>query len=856
MSLAPKESGSNDFIDHKKRTNINTSSNNTTTTALVQQQQQEPVVPVPDKPLPSKTQRLLERTIQFMEGSGMENNNNNNNKEDDDDGICAHPQHLHSFQQVNFLLSLRQSCAGCHARLQSVVAVLGAVTSRQRQNNENQQVVRCLACGVYAHRRCAMNAQLAQTLWKEPCPVNQEKLQPIICAAESSNNQTHKQSQSQSDNEQDGVVVVAVKESDPQEPRTESQACKIDAPDCETSLPSSRIKMQQQPQEENEEDLMRNDSESTLEWTTEGPPEHWAAIDKPPNSHTSATTITPHSNLPSSSIADRSSSLLDQAVADDADEDDEGAVHIHNAPLHYASHPFASVSRALQENILAHFRNHDRRQRDNNHDNDDKNEAIDPELTEPLIPHEATEATNETIASSSVDSDQQQQQQQNNPVVQFVSGTVNAVRTTVSIPTSRLGAAAVAGGIAGGMAGLAIAGPAGAIAGWGSGAGALGVLLEGSVSVGVFVAGVATGSAAGKHIHEHLEERRVLEMGERGASRKVLLVRPNIKIDASWESICAQAAASAPQRNNNRLFASRDRQRRGDDDIVQQTEEEIPTNDKLFLLVSRILNDKDSLPGHVYRCLIDKFFERYHNRKELNDEGYTDSEASGRSCRDDTHAIIKFVTATLLEVRPGLDASPTITELTATAVESLVFGKVYDEVIQEIEEEVSEKDAALLQKIEQCQNDPKIHEIVSGDISEKALRALQRLPTAHTAVNKLEDCVEFLESISAHFASSAGSNESLCADSLLKMVCQHILMAKVDRLNAEITFLEEFARDEQLLRGREGYSLVTLQAALHFLNMCDNIETDIFGQDDDEANLPLTSSSDLDESVEIVPKNA
>ena len=84
------------------------------------------------------------------------------------------------------------------------------------------------------------------------------------------------------------------------------------------------------------------------------------------------------------------------------------------------------------------------------------------------------------------------------------------------------------------------------------------------------------------------------------------------------------------------------------------------------------------------------------------------------------------------------------------------------------------------------------------------------------------------------------------------MVCQHVLIARVDRLNAEITFLEEFARDEQLLRGREGYSLVTLQAALHFLNMCENIEKDIFGQDNEEENLPLTGSSDLDDSVEIL----
>ena len=66
------------------------------------------------------------------------------------------------------------------------------------------------------------------------------------------------------------------------------------------------------------------------------------------------------------------------------------------------------------------------------------------------------------------------------------------------------------------------------------------------------------------------------------------------------------------------------------------------------------------------------------------------------------------------------------------------------------------------------------------------------------------------------------------ADSLLKMVCQHILLAKVFAINAQIAFLEEFARDEQLLRGKEGYALVTMQASLHFLNASNNFKRDIF----------------------------
>lgn len=778
----------------------------------------------------SSTDLLLERTIAAMQGVDGDLSNSSS----DGGGICAHPLHLHSFQQVNFLLSMR-NCAGCHARIQTtVVNVFGG---RGGSGDSAKQVVRCLACGVYAHRKCAMNVQLAQTLWKpeQICCVNRDKIQEIMLTQqEQQKNPSSSSSSSRNNNNSNQQRHELYK----------NQQLASSSEDDETDrvlVSSPNINGNKEMTSDNEE-VVEFSEATTMEWTTDGPPEHWSKVSgKSPQPCMSGSPSTSCSSSPS--VVERPPS------ADDDEEDD--VVNVENdAPLHYASHPFASVSRALQENILAHFQYNNNSTNTNIQDTNKGYQLLNSQEEDNSKNDYAIKSGTKSLTSP------EEENKNHNPVIQFVGGAVNAVRTTVAIP-GRMGTAAVAGGIAGGVAGLAIAGPAGVLAGYqfGKTAGALGVLLEGSVSVGVFVASVATGSAAGKHIHEHLEERRVLEMGERGASRTVLLVRPNIKIDESWGKICAQAAAKAPRRQGTLSFlqsdASRERHRR-DNDIVQQTEDEIPTNDKVFLLVNRILNDKESLPGHVYRSLIATFFERIQNRKELQDEGYADSENSNRNCRDDTHAMIKFVTATLLEVKPGLDASPSITELTATAVEALVFGKVYDQVLEEIAEEVAEKDAALLEKCEQCEQDSNIHDIVSGNISEKALRALQRIPTAHSAADKLEDCVRFLESISEHFATSGGSQESLCADSLLKMVCQHVLMAKVSRLNAEITFLEEFARDEQLLRGREGYSLVTLQAALHFLNMCSNIESDIFGQDDEEENIPLTNSSDLDESVEII----
>jgi hypothetical protein len=173
-------------------------------------------------------------------------------------------------------------------------------------------------------------------------------------------------------------------------------------------------------------------------------------------------------------------------------------------------------------------------------------------------------------------------------------------------------------------------------------------------------------------------------------------------------------------------------------------------------------------------------------------------------------------------------------------VEGLVFGDVYDLIIEEIEAEYDAQDNDLLEKIAEFER----HQATSEDggtrykscVSEPALEALHHLPEAHSAVDKLRYCVLFLERISDFFSASRDASESssMGADFLLKMVCQHILVAKVFAINAQVAFLEEFARDEQLLRGKEGYALVTLQASLHFLNGSSDFENDIFGHQEED----------------------
>jgi hypothetical protein len=573
---------------------------------------------------------------------------------------------------------------------------------------------------------------------------------------------------------------------------------------------------------------------SSLEWTEHGPPAHWAT-------GRSLEEIFPKIKEPE----------------EDTPESSE------DAPLHFTSHPFASVSQALQENIIAHFRPVVERilSKEERSPSSDVEEAEPQSLNSPTSQDQGStdgESQQEQSISKSVDSETTSASQ--------MKGLLEEAnpKTGSTIARKRLGLVTVAGGIAGGVAGLVFAGPVGGVIGAkvGQTAGILGVILEGSLTIGVVGSGIAAGRYTGQQLQEKLEENRILALGSGdGTHRGFLLVRPSITTDPVWAEFNGEARQLHPKGLSFNLLpsgtqaAKRERYER-EVDIVKTDENEIPTADKVLLLVSRILNNKESLPGHVYRQLIEKLRQRAEDRGPLaviddaeeadkddapgNDSTINPSDLL-RARRQDAHAVIKYVTVTLLEVRPGFAVSPSITELTATAVEGLVFGEVYDLIIEEIEAECESRDNDLLEKIAEFERlqgatEDKARRYKSC-VSEPALEALHHLPEAHSAVDKLRYGVIFLEKISEFFSAAcrdgAKGSSSMGADSLLKMVCQHILVAKVFAINAQVAFLEEFARDEQLLRGKEGYALVTLQASLHFLNASNDFENDIFGQEDD-----------------------
>ena len=437
--------------------------------------------------------------------------------------------------------------------------------------------------------------------------------------------------------------------------------------------------------------------------------------------------------------------------------------------------------------------------------------------------------------------------------------------TTIHIPT-----ASAIGMVAGGAAGWVLAGPAGIIVGSQIGRTVLtvGAVVEGGIGIAMLAINLA--QAANFAL---TPSSRSSEKGERELKLNngvLVLVRPDIEVDPIW-GVYANEARSAWQRERREhssttaastpsgfalgsLFTSSTTTTASsneepnmrylkDSDIVKADANELPTKDKVFLLVNRILNDKTSLPGYQYRFLIMK-----HKRRTMfgeYDTRCTINTAAKRSCRQDAHGIIKHVTATLLEVRPGLASSSTMTELTASAVEALIFGELYNECFDEIIDQTRENGESLTAKVEylrrRCNNDGCSTVLRNDDqedattttatspppISLSAIAALQLLPKAHTPTDKLLYCVEFLELISAYYSSSSfnngNTNKCIDADSLLAMVCQHVVTANIPHLHAEVAFIDEFSRDEQLLSGKEGYALITLQASLHYLDSLEEL---------------------------------
>ena len=757
--------------------------------------------------------------------------------------LCTHPLHHHSFSQVGFLIAgSMRVCVACGQRLRSVLGYGG---------DTNNQVVRCMACYAYAHRSCALLSPDSprKSMWdNKHCKVNTPTAAQIINKTEQPKATDPPDARLNEEKKNSHNRVVEKSNDEMEEATKQPQQTEVESEDEAHGsflhvLPDSRLPapVPAKTISEDSDGFIVEDEvvseENGFVWTDEGPPRHWAAAD----------------------FSISNSAEDDKGETSDK-EDEPKTLEINN-------NTFRKVATALQENVLAHFHIPSAAGYLPLSDNETEVSSVDSRSELVVVEKgddskergssRETEDDNRSDTASSADVQCLLDEVKVNApptsaekVLKLAKDGIKVSKTSVKM-RRKLGIVTVAGGIVGGVAGLCVAGPASAVVGakFGQTAGAIGVLLEGSLTVGVIVAGAAAGSFTARQIQQQ-HDQRILTIGEEGSKQKLLLVRPHVSIDPIWEEIWAEAKRSAPENKSNIIpfplgakspaqqaqEAKKQRYQR-DSDIVGTEEFELATEEKVLLLVSRILNDKLSLPGHVYRTLLQVHRDRtkqyplddlpMESAQETEADSSSDAETNKRtrrSRRQDAHAVIKHVTATLLEVRPGFGSSPAITEMSATAVEDLVFADLYHSVYEEIVEETREVDASLMAKIMEFDNAHK--EPNWDEISMDALKALAMIPEAKSPSDKLRLSVRFLELISEHF--SAPRSKAVGADSLLKMACQHIVVAKVPHMNAEIGFLEEFARDEQLLRGKEGYALVTLQASMHFLNASNDFDREIF----------------------------
>jgi len=653
--------------------------------------------------------------------------------------ILCDPIHYHSFQYV--MGPMMQRCLVCQTSLFNPLQMIREKMLHYSSSCTSNSVVRCTACHAVAHRRCVMEHGMGV----EKCKVNM-----------------------------DALLIQCVKVSTTDREMDEGESCDVR---------HDRMVDDKGGDGFEKEGTKERLDEQLFVWKADGPPEHSRFS---PNSNPKGKLSGGSSPLPlvlSSNSSESDGEADDEPSRKDEQEDclvESSKEGFQNMSLRSSSSsvdPIPNTSLTLRNGekqkqeqcrysksskeslVLKHLQKL-------SHDQSDR-----PEVTDGL-------SMNTTIMS-----------------VLNSSREIFDAAKNVSFSYKNIGVATVAGAAAGGAVGLAAAGPAGVVAGARAGSGVCKLMvavdtLQFCVLVGGTIAGV---TEATKQIDEDKVSVVTIETGK-NSSKQVALLRPYIEIDTEWTTVVRRAKTRAMWSGIvNGSFLDKTGE---DTDILSSKESELDSSDKIFLLVSRSLNNKRSMAGYVYRYLINEFLDRIEqNRKE-------DKSMSVLTCsrerRKDCHNLIYHMSQVLIEVRPGLGSSMRIAELTASSVERHVFGEIYDYVFEEIANEVSKKDANFCEQgisfsLNEADNDRKI--------SKKAVKALSQVPLCVAPINKMEYCVEFLESL-CDIAQETGDNElelesnemssrEIGTDSLLQLACNHLLHCSqhVKKINAELAFL-------------------------------------------------------------------
>jgi hypothetical protein len=244
--------------------------------------------------------------------------------------------------------------------------------------------------------------------------------------------------------------------------------------------------------------------------------------------------------------------------------------------------------------------------------------------------------------------------------------------------------------------------------------------------------------------------------------------------------------------------------REGNNDILSLSPAETGgIRNKVFIFVSRLVNDKSTATGSLYAALIDEYSRRWITSNSDSVLNASNTPVS------DLHSIIHHLTQ-VITTTTEVGTSEGMVTHTSICVDGLVLGKVYEAVFEDVRRTAGGKDGEILGRISEfkLRNGSRMKELEEG-VSEAACHAYTMLSTSRTAVDKLEWAVSMMEALSNNFTT---------ADSLLRAVVTHIIHIQPTTLFAQILFCEEFIRDSSAAMGKMGYALITLQAAAHFVS--------------------------------------
>jgi hypothetical protein len=191
--------------------------------------------------------------------------------------------------------------------------------------------------------------------------------------------------------------------------------------------------------------------------------------------------------------------------------------------------------------------------------------------------------------------------------------------------------------------------------------------------------------------------------------------------------------------------------------------------------------------------------------------GDADVIAMGESTLQDARRLLDEVSSALLRSCPWLYRSHAAMIAAVTGVDRAAARSIYRPVFECMCDMHRSKDLALVERLSvlRSSEDCPSELLCSAD----ALQALRALPQFTTCYDKLLCLVEVMELVSK---SLEGGSEAT-ADILLISLCKHLIWAEIPQLHAELYFVEQFAREDYWLVGREGYALTSIEAAVTVL---------------------------------------